>query len=126
MIESRSESRCESRCGTPLDNQSTSSSERAARRKVNVSLFPDPARHQNNKQPPQLRITIPSHQQPAESPPKPMQSEEASKSADEGLTGLARARRKALESRKREDFSPLFDDLNNKQPPHGMYLNLQS
>src|SRR2546423_13699011 len=119
MTEHRSESRCESRCGTPLDSHSTSSSERAARRKVNVSLFPDPARHQNNKQAPQLRIRIPPNQQHPESTSKTTASEEASKSADEGLTGLARARRKAMESRKRENFSPLFDELNEKRDNKG-------
>jgi len=120
--ESRSESRCESRCGTPLDNHSTSSSERAARKKMNVSLFPDPARHQNKQ--PHLTITIPS-QQSGGSSSQTRQHEEASKSADEGLTGLARARRKAMESRKREDSSPLFDNPNGRPVGNRVYLIYQ-
>src|SRR5579859_1963009 len=120
MTEHRSESRCGSLCGTPLDSHSTSSSEGVVRRKVNVSLFPDPARHQNHKQAHQLRITIPSIQQHPKSTSKTTGSEKASNSADEGLTGLARARRKAMESRKRENFSPLFDELNEKRDNKGV------
>jgi hypothetical protein len=87
-------------------------------RKRNISLFPDPNRHQFNKTPPQLRITIPPPPErlAGKTPSSTVKSQSTTSAtpADDGLTGLARAKKRALEARKgREDPSPIFEDLND-------------
>jgi hypothetical protein len=108
----------------------TSGSDRSVRKRPNVSLFPDPTRHQFTKTPPQLRITIPPPPERQESKipqPKGRSQQCASATpADDGLTGLARAKQRALEARKgREDPSPIFEEL-NRQVQNSMFLHDRS
>jgi hypothetical protein len=115
----------------PTPPSSTSSSERVIRKKTaTVSLFPDPARLQQKKDAPRLRIRIPSLRLRAdaaapESATASAESSSAIKSTkgsrfgattppDEKRKGLARARERA-HARKVDDQSPIFDDLKPKR-----------
>jgi hypothetical protein len=103
------------RTKSPIDSTGTSgcNSDRSVRKKANISLFPDPTRLQSTKTvPPQLRITIPLQKSKVE-----VESKEKVlpvMSSEERLTGLAKAKRRALE-RRQEGISPLFEELNRKQ-----------
>jgi len=86
-------------------HSSHSSSHRMHRKNSNISLFPDPSRHQ-------LKITIPDKPVVAGKNSRSSTAENSASSfADEVLTGLAKAKQKAMESRKKDVHaqSPLFD-----------------
>jgi hypothetical protein len=108
---------------------SSSGSNRSTRKKPLISLFPDPSRLQHTKSPPQLRITIPTTQEKDES--KPASSGKAPKSAtsttpDEILTGLAKAKHRALEAKRRGSLTPPIEDSTPKQqPPAGILFEVE-
>ena len=109
-------------------NTSSSTSCRSSRKKPVISLFPDPSRLQHTNNPPQLRITIPTTQEKDES--KPISSGKAPKSAtsatpDEILTGLAKAKHRALEAKRRGSPSPPIQRLNSQTAATGRYSFLK-
>jgi hypothetical protein len=85
------------------------------RKNSNISLFPDLSRHY-------LKITIPDKPVSAGKNSLSSTGENSAISfADEVLTGLAKAKQKALESRKKDVQvqSPLFDSLSRSQSQSG-------
>jgi hypothetical protein len=103
---------------TASSHSSHSSSHRMHRKNSNISLFPDPSRHQ-------LKITIPDKPVSAGKNSRSSNAENSASSfADEVLTGLAKAKQKAMESRKKDvqTQSPLFDSavLSRSQSQSGM------
>lgn len=98
----------------PPSSSSASSSTRSGsiRRKPTISLFPDRSRHLVSPSPqPELRITIPSTSEKSEKPDFAVRGSQNSNNTpiDDGLTGLAKAKQKAMEARKKDNQSPLFD-----------------
>jgi hypothetical protein len=107
------------RTTSSIDLTCSPRSDRSSKKKPNISLFPDPTRHQLSKSAPQLRITIPHQESKGET--ESCDKYRPTMSMEERLTGLAKAKRRALERRK-DGSSPLFEELNRKQMPNGMLL----
>src|SRR5271170_1142199 len=114
---------------TPPRSSSSCSTDRSGsvRKKDTLSLFPDPSRHQYNNNPPQLRITIPATtengENKSETSARGLQST-VSSIPDDNLTGLAKAKQRAAEARKR-DSPPLFSDMTPRQQSSGTPLYLK-
>jgi hypothetical protein len=107
------------RTTSSIDLTCSPSSDRSGKKKPNISLFPDPTRHQHSKSAPQLRITIPHQESKGEA--GSCDKYRPTMSMEERLTGLAKAKRRALERRK-DGTSPLFEDLNRNQNQNRMFL----
>lgn len=91
----------------------------AHRKKPSVSLFPDPSRHQfstNNLSRSALPTTVrPAAASTTPSPPS---------ASEESLTGLAKARQRALDAKKRTQTDQSALNLSTTQPPKGNFSRI--
>src|SRR5271155_2139225 len=109
----------------PSSTASSSTRSGSIRRKPTISLFPDRSRHQVSPSPqPLLRITIPSTSEKPEKSDSSIKLSQNSNSTpvDDGLTGLAKAKQKAMEARRKDNQSPLFDHPAQREAHNGTFL----